>query len=110
MFTTHWRYANAFAASLAAAMLLAGCGSSADPREVADVASRFTSSANPVALGMPGWQAKCRAEVFLESDLSRKALASVRAGHEPQISSPRDAKVMHELADTLAEKCLERDG
>lgn len=109
MVTTCWRRACVVTGASAAAMLLAGCGTSADPQEVADAASRYTSSANPAALDLRSSQSECRAKIFLESDLSERALKSVRAGREPRISTPHDAEAMRKIADVLANKCLDKD-
>lgn len=95
--------------AVAAALLLStsGCSESADPAEVADLASRYTSSANPLGVPLTADQAECRAKMLLESDLSEKALEAIRAGKAPKISSEHDIEVMRDLADDLSTECLD---
>ncbi|WP_182378674.1 hypothetical protein [Nocardioides sp. WS12] len=82
-------------------LVLAGC-SGADPADVAKVADQYTGSTNPLAVPVTEDQARCRAEAYLESDLSDSALDDVRAGRQPVARTKEDAKVLTALADELA--------
>lgn len=87
---------------VAAGMVLGGC-TGADPAEVSAVADKYTGSANPLSVPITDTQARCRAEAYLESDLSDGALDDVRAGKPPTPRNDRDVEVLAELATVLAE-------
>lgn len=82
-------------------LVVAGC-SGADPADVAKVADQYTGSTNPLAVPVTEDQARCRAETYLESDLSDGALDDVRAGRQPVARTKEDAKVLTALAEELA--------
>ncbi len=93
----------AFCGILAAAAglsALTGC-SGADGAEVSSVAEKYTGSENPLSVPITKRQAECRAEVYLESDLSDGAMDDVRAGKQPTARNAEDVAVLRELADEL---------
>lgn len=95
----------AVALALLVVIVAEALGSRADPAEVQDIADRYAESTNALAIPVSEKQAKCRAEVYLESDLSDAALNDVRAGREPRPATERDSEVLAALAGSLAE-CL----
>lgn len=78
-------------------------GSGADPAEVDALAKTYTSDDNPLGIPLSEKQARCRAEVYLGSDLSEGALADVRAGRQPRPRTPEDVTELTELASKLAD-------
>lgn len=92
----------ALVTALVAALVVAG-GSGADPAEVDALAKTYTSDDNPLGIPLSEKQARCRAEVYLGSDLSEGALADVRAGRQPRPRTPEDVTELTELASKLAD-------
>lgn len=84
--------------------LATGC-SGADPAEVSEVVNHYSGSSNPLAVPLQKEQATCRAEVYLESDLSESALEDVRQAKTPRPRNDKDGEILRELAGELAE-CL----
>lgn len=95
----------AVALGLLVVIVVETLGSRADPAEVQEIADQYAESTNALAIPVSEEQAKCRAEVYLESNLSEAALDDVRAGRAPRPSDDRDSKILADLASQLAE-CL----
>lgn len=83
---------------------LSGC-SGADHEEITSVADKYRDAENSLSLPITQRQAECRAEVYLESDLSDGAMDDVWAGKQPAARNEDDVEVLLELADKLAD-CL----
>lgn len=82
------------------------CSDSADPAEVKDLSAKFTSSQGPLGIPVSKESAECRAEVYLESDLSDKALEALKETGEVAPHTEKDRGVLRQLADKLARECL----
>lgn len=97
-------------ACLACVVLLgtqAGCSNTADPAEVREIASQFSSSeSNPVGVPITDEAAECRAEVYLESDLSVRARESLRETGLPTSFTTKDVEELQEIADRIARECV----
>lgn len=92
----------ASAGMLLCATALGGC-SGADPAEVTSVAEKYASSDSPLSVPITNRQARCRAEVYLASDLSDGAMTDVREGRQPTPRDDKDAEILRDLADELVD-------
>jgi hypothetical protein len=80
---------------------------SADPKDVDAIADKYTSASteNPLAVPLSTDEARCRATVILESDLSESALEAYKQSGTLTAPEKDDAKVLQELADKIAKDC-----
>ena len=94
------------ALSAASLTLLVGCGG-ADPTAVRDLASDLTNpGSSSVDASAPSKQANCRARVFLESDLSKESLDSLRKTGQPTAKTKHDREELAKVADRITKECL----
>lgn len=86
--------------------LLVGCGG-AEPAAVSDLASDLSA---PRAGGSDSSaseeQAKCRARAFLESDLSKDSLESLRKTGQPTAKTKHDREELAEVNERITKECL----
>ena len=86
--------------------LLVGCGG-ADPAAVRDLASDLADPGSGAADGSAtSMQATCRAQVFLESDLSTESLESLRKTGQPTAKTKHDREELAKVADRITKECL----
>ena len=94
------------ALSTASLTLLVGCGG-ADPAAVRDLASHLTNpGSSPAATSPPSKQATCRARAFLESNLSKESLESLRKTGQPTAKTKHDREELAKVADRITKECL----
>lgn len=90
--------------AILAVSALVGCAQ-ADPQLEADLARAFSSTKNPLGLGLPKEQATCAAKVYAESDLSDEYLQALAAGKRVKASAA-DQGELTKLGAKLASECL----
>lgn len=91
---------------IATAVLLVGCGPSADPEEVDAIAVVLRSDDSPLGMPVTEDQAECLARIYLESGLSDEAISRLKDGQPLAPATEDDAKAVSKLAGQLAKKCV----
>lgn len=85
------------------ALALSACGTTADPEQVDTLTTVLTSEKSPLGMPLPKDQASCLARVYLESDLSEKALDNLRAGKPLAPVTEDDTQVIQKISRKVAD-------
>jgi len=86
---------------------LAGCtANTASPHEVEALSANLKTGDSPFGIPLTKAQAKCVAQLYLESGLSDDALDAVKEGRSPIATTQEDRKALQELAGKLSAQCV----